>query len=1036
MSRLSSPIETMKEQYTVVVVGSGYGAAIAASRLARAGQDVCVLERGNEFQPGEYPNCEADALKQFQVDSPAAHAGPATGLYDLRVNEGISVFVGCGLGGTSLVNANVSLKPEPRVFQDLRWPQALRDDIDAGLAEGYRLAEQMLSPTPYPDAFPALAKTRALQLSATSIGANFYKPPINVTFRDGVNQMGVQQFACTLCGDCVTGCNYGAKNTVLMNYLPDARNHGAEIYTKVAVRSVERQGGRWLVHYQLLDVGREKFAGPELFVSAEVVVLGAGTLGSTEILLRSRERGLPTSDRVGERFTGNGDVLGFAYNAEQPVDGIGFGHRKPGHQAPVGPCITGIVDMREQAELGQGMVIEEGSIPGAVATFLPAALAAASDLFGRPDARVRYRAEVAAREGESLLFGPYHGATARTQTFLVMTHDDDDGRIRLEDDRVRVDWARVGHEEIFQLVNHRLDQASKAIQATFVANPIWSKVTGDSLITVHPLGGCVMGDDAGNGVVNHKGQVFAGPEGTDVHSGLYVTDGSVMPRPLGVNPLFTISAVSERCCALLAADRGWGIDYSLPSRTAPLTGPPAAVGIEFTESMAGYFSTKVLDDYEAASREGARDGSSLRFILTIVSEDLEKMLADPQHTARMTGTVVAPALSPQPMSVDDGQFNLFVDDPTQPGTRRMFYRMRMTAEDGAIRYFEGFKLMRESSPLQAWPQTTTLYITVREGADVTSSVLGKGVLVIEPADFLKQLTTMRATNAPDLKARLMAELRFGETFAGALMQTYGRVWARPSVFNDAVAPRQRRALRAPAPEVHGVAAAGGSSEWLTRYRGGNQGAVLLLPGPGSFGEVFAHDTVDTNLVEYLCAQGYDAWVLDGGDYSAAVATVAAVSASQQVQVVAHGGAGPAVLAAVAGGLSGVQSVACVGGPLSAPRAGSVLEPCDNVACRQIGAAYGPLFEHAQLNPATHESLHELYGSPRQDGASPDTANVDVPVTLIYGAADPRVPAGSADLIVGYGHVDLLVGKDAARDVFPRLLQNLRQATAKEAAPAP
>jgi cholesterol oxidase len=1005
----------MKPHYTVVVVGSGYGGAITASRLARAGKDVCVLERGKEFQPGEYPNGEAEAFMEFQVDSELGHSGPATGLYDLHVSEGISVFVGCGLGGTSLVNANVALRAEPRVLLDPRWPQALRDDLDKGMADGYRLAEQMLAPTPYPPDFPRLAKTSALEASAQRLQANFYRPPINVTFKDGINQVGVQQSACQLCGDCISGCNYGAKNTVLMNYLPDARNHGAEIFTQVAVRSVEQAENRWLVHYQLLGVGREKFDGPELFVSADAVILSAGTLGSTEILLRSKQRGLSTSDRVGERFTGNGDVLGFAYNAEPPVNGIGFGHRQPGHQPPVGPCITGIIDMREQAELGKGMVIEEGSIPGAVASLLPGALAAASDLFGREPERLRDKAAVAAREAESLLLGVYRGATQHTQTFLVMTHDDDDGKIRLEDDRVRVDWKRVGYEEIFQLVNHRLHESSVAIKAAFIADPIWSKVTGDSLITVHPLGGCVMAEDASGGVVNHKGQVFADSQGNSVYYSLYVTDGSVMPRPLGVNPLLTISAISERCAALLAADRGWTIDYSLPSSPPTVTAPPQPVGIEFTESMAGWVSTKVLDDYQSAADQGSRDGSSMRFILTIVSEDLNRMLADPQHTAQMTGTVVAPALSATPMTVDSGEFNLFVVDPVEPGVRRMRYRMQMTDENGSVRYFEGFKLISESSPAQAWPQTTTLYITVYEGPDATGPVLAKGILVIAPADFLKQLTTMRATNARDLKDRLSAELRFGETFAGVLMQTYGRVFARPSPFTDGVPLRQRRALRAPAPEVHG------RDVRLTRYRGGDQGAVLLAHEPGSFSEVFSHDTVETTLVEYLCAQGYDVWVVEGQDYPAALAVVSAEAGVHKVHAVAHGAAAPALLAYR---LPTVASVVCIGGPLP-PTLGVAPEPCNNEVCRRIAAVQGRLFEHAELNPATHETLHELYGMAGGLPPAPASGSVDIPLTYIYGAADPRVAPDHVP-VAGYGHVDLLIGANAAQEVYPLILEHLRQ----------
>jgi cholesterol oxidase len=123
----------MKDHYDAVVVGSGYGGGVAASRLARAGQKVCVLERGREIQPGEYPKTMLAAVRELQIDTPAGHVGSRTGMFDMRQNGDINVFVGCGLGGTSLLNASVSLKPDPRVFEDTRWPQTVRDDVDAGL---------------------------------------------------------------------------------------------------------------------------------------------------------------------------------------------------------------------------------------------------------------------------------------------------------------------------------------------------------------------------------------------------------------------------------------------------------------------------------------------------------------------------------------------------------------------------------------------------------------------------------------------------------------------------------------------------------------------------------------------------------------------------------------------------------------------------------------------------------------------------------------------------------------------------------------
>ena len=160
----------------------------------------------------------------------------------------------------------------------------------------------MLKPAPYPEDSAELPKLRALEKSASHLSQKFYRVPINVNFTlEGTNHVGVEQHKCTCCGDCVTGCNYAAKNTLIMNYLPDAWNHGAEIFTEVSVRWIERNGNRWLIQCELLGVGRDKFGAPLLTLSADVVLLGAGSLGSTEILLRSALHGLPLSDHAGRR---------------------------------------------------------------------------------------------------------------------------------------------------------------------------------------------------------------------------------------------------------------------------------------------------------------------------------------------------------------------------------------------------------------------------------------------------------------------------------------------------------------------------------------------------------------------------------------------------------------------------------------------------------------------------------------------------------------------------------------------------------------
>ncbi|HET6663928.1 MAG TPA: GMC family oxidoreductase N-terminal domain-containing protein, partial [Acidimicrobiales bacterium] len=316
-AKLSLPLDRLRERYEVVVVGSGYGGSIVASRLARTGRSVCVLERGRELRPGDYPDTPWRALRQLQVRTARRRLGARSALFELHADDEVSVMVGCGLGGTSLINAGVALRPPAWVFDDERWPVALRGTGGDALAPYFERAERMLGSTPYPEEWPQPAKLAALNVAAEGVGAMTERPRINVTFEAGVNAAGVHQEACTLCGDCVSGCNFNAKNTVLVNYLPDAVAHGAEIFCETPVRTVRPAAGGagWIVTFDTPGDGRHRLGAPASFVFADVVVLAAGTLGSTQILMRSHIEGLAVSPRLGSRFSGNGDVLAFAYDA-------------------------------------------------------------------------------------------------------------------------------------------------------------------------------------------------------------------------------------------------------------------------------------------------------------------------------------------------------------------------------------------------------------------------------------------------------------------------------------------------------------------------------------------------------------------------------------------------------------------------------------------------------------------------------------------------------------------------------------------------
>jgi cholesterol oxidase len=930
MNRLSSAIEALQPHYEIVIVGSGYGGAIAASRMARAGRNVCLLERGREFMAGEFPATPIEGASQVQYNTGLAQIGSPLALLEVHVNPDVNAVVGCGLGGTSLINANVALRPDPRLWHDPRWPAAVRAD-ESGLAAGYARAEAMLQPWPVPADFPSLPKLNALAQSAQVLGMQdrFSRPPITVTFADGKNAAGVDQKRCVGCGDCNSGCNYEAKNSTHMNYLPDAVAHGAQIFTGAAVHSVVRDTAtqQWRVRYQLVGLGRESYDAPDLAVSADIVILSAGTLGSTAILLRSRDAGLPVSAQLGQHFTGNGDVLAFAYNTEVPINGIGWGAHKDGEIAPVGPTITGLIDHRNTPDVKDGFVIEEGSLAGPIGLAMMGVLGIAAPADGVKVPEPASRAgslDADARIVESLLRGPYHGAMNHTQTYLVMAHDDDGGQILVEQGRPRIRWPNAGKQPIYATIEKTLEAATVALGGDYVRDPISTQLLGDGLVTVHPLGGCAMADAAEHGVVDEAGRVFSEATGTAVHPGLYVMDGAVVPLSLGVNPLLTISALAERNCAQLAAAQGWQIDYASQGDAVPP--PPQKIGLRFTETMVGSYAPGALTGGPSPD-----SGSSpMSFTLTVESDDLADMLSTPQHAARTLGTLTCPALSAQPMTIADGQFNLFVVDETQVDRRDMNYRMTLESVEGTRYFLFGQKIITRSSLLELWPQTNTLYAQIRASEAVDAPVIGEATLIITPANFLKQMHTIEVTNAPDLETRLEWTLKFGKFFAGVLFTEYGGV-AAPLQFlsPDAAAPRLKRALRAPAPELTWFNTPEPDSKTLrlTRYQAGNKGPVLLIHGSGVSSRIFATDLVGTNLVEFLCAAGYDVWLVDlrmsielpsalepttadaiaREDIPAAVAQIRQRTGADQIQVVAHCFGALAFTMSLLSGLKGVRS---------------------------------------------------------------------------------------------------------------------------------
>src|SRR5215468_708819 len=184
MRRLARLPSDLASHYDAVVVGSGYGGGVAAARLARAGKRVAVLERGREIATGDFPRKFSDLRNELQLSGRQLWLGSATGLYDVRLGQDMHVLVGCGLGGGSLINAGVALRPDPRMFRDPVWPSQIAQD--GLLDEGYARATRWVRPA-RDTAAGRRSKYMALRHAGRALGIEPVAAPVVVSFEANTN---------------------------------------------------------------------------------------------------------------------------------------------------------------------------------------------------------------------------------------------------------------------------------------------------------------------------------------------------------------------------------------------------------------------------------------------------------------------------------------------------------------------------------------------------------------------------------------------------------------------------------------------------------------------------------------------------------------------------------------------------------------------------------------------------------------------------------------------------------------------------------
>ena len=297
------------DDYDVIVVGSGFGGSAAALRLTEKGYRVAVLESGRRFDEETFPETSWRLRSFFWA--------PRLGLFGIQrlsLLRNVMVLSGAGVGGGSLVYANTLYEPFPSFFEDETW----RDITDwrDELAPFYDQAKRMLGMVPNPTMTPAdevmLAVAKEMGVAETfvptPVGVFFGEPGVEVSdpYFGGV---GPARKGCTQCGECMTGCRHGAKNTLLKNYLHLAEGAGAEIHPLTTVTGLlPRADGRYDVTTERTGTWTGK--GRRTFVATDVV-LGAGTLGTQKLLHAMHDTGtLPNlSPRLGELTRSNSEAI-------------------------------------------------------------------------------------------------------------------------------------------------------------------------------------------------------------------------------------------------------------------------------------------------------------------------------------------------------------------------------------------------------------------------------------------------------------------------------------------------------------------------------------------------------------------------------------------------------------------------------------------------------------------------------------------------------------------------------------------------------
>ncbi|WP_374077889.1 GMC oxidoreductase [Bdellovibrio bacteriovorus] len=542
----------MKLDYDYIVIGSGFGGSVMTCRLVEKGYKVCLLERGRQWKMHEFPRRPHEVRKNMFWDPQDKRFG----LMEFRdtPDSDAMTLTASGLGGGSLIYANVLYRMPPEFFRG--WPGGLsREKMD----RYYDKVLHMMEAKPYPfetqPYYKNTPKTALFKKVAEEMPMHpeaktrhkFTLPPLAVRFEGDFpghqsrNMHGALQSRCNKCGDCDIGCNIHAKNSLDLNYIFRARTlknvpQPADVRTHAEVIRIEHREDHYAVTYVIPE-----FPLQENVFTAKNVILSAGSLGSTSLLLKMKKHGhLPRlNEWLGKKWSGNGDFISWIFNTKPNVD------------ATNGPVITGSIEysFRDyQDGYPHGMYLQEAGYPLGFAWFLSgripqlAGIAGFAKLAGHQIKKYLFKI-LKIKGHDQINIGDEFAKiidraefTKRCLILLGMGRDKPDGEVQLrEDDQAIIRWKIDQSQEHFERLREEMKKIAEMVDGVYVENPLTHL---NKVISVHPLGGCPMGDSRETGFVSPRGEVYGYP-------GLFVVDGSILPTSTGTNPSLTIAAVAE-----------------------------------------------------------------------------------------------------------------------------------------------------------------------------------------------------------------------------------------------------------------------------------------------------------------------------------------------------------------------------------------------------------------------------------------------------------------------------------------------------------